>query len=187
VAGLGAGVVVGGALGVVVGVGCAVAVRVGVPLLETSSARRRREHIERQAPLLVDLVAACLASGATLDASVRAAAAAVGAPAADLVVPALEAMRLGAETDRAWSEVASCPPLAGFARAVVRAVDTGAPLAEVLPRLADRARARRRASAETRVRSAGVRLTAPLGVAFLPAFVLLGVVPVIAAWVGVLV
>jgi hypothetical protein len=39
---------------------------------------------------------------------------------------------------------------------------------------------------EARVRSAGVRLTAPLGLAFLPAFVLLGVVPVVAAWVTAL-
>jgi Flp pilus assembly protein TadB len=186
VAGLGAGVLVGGLLGAAVGLGCAVAVRVGLPLLETGAQRSRREAVERQAPLLLDLVAACLASGAPLDASVRAAAMAVGAPVADLVIPALEAVRLGAEADRAWATVGQCPPLAGFARAVVRAVESGAPLSDVLPRLADRARSSRRATAETRVRAAGVRLTAPLGLAFLPAFVLLGVVPVVAAWVGAL-
>ena len=184
VAGVGAGLVVGGPAGLVVGAVAALAVRLTLPLLETRSGRARREAIDRQAPLVIDLTAACLASGAPLDASVVAAAVAVGPPVADLLLPAVEAMRLGAETTRAWSEVASQPALAGFVRAIVRAVDSGAPLADVLPRLADRARAARRAAAEARVRAAGVRLTAPLGLAFLPAFGLLGVVPVVAAWVG---
>jgi pilus assembly protein TadC len=184
VAGLAASVLVGGWAGVALGVVVLVAVRSGLPLLETSAARTRREAIERQAPLVIDLVAACLASGAPLDSSLVSAARAVGAPTSDIVLAAVEAMRLGADVERAWSEAASHPALAGVARAVVRAADSGAPLAEVLPRLADRARAARRATAEARVRAAGVRLTAPLGLAFLPAFVLLGVVPVVAAWVS---
>jgi len=186
VAGLGTAVLLGGWAGAALGVVVTVAVRSGLPLLESSSARTRREAIERQAPLLIDLVAACLASGAPLDASLVSAARAVGAPTSEIVRAAVEAMRLGADVERAWSDAAAHSALAALARAMVRGVDSGAPLAEVLPRLADRARAARRATVEARVRSAGVRLTAPLGLAFLPAFVLLGVVPVVAAWVTAL-
>ena len=186
VAGLGTAVLVGGWPGAALGVMVAVAVRSGLPHLESSSARSRREAIERQAPLLIDLVAACLASGASLDASLVSAARAVGAPTSEIVRAAVDAMRLGADVERAWSDAAGHPALAALARAMVRGIDSGAPLAEVLPRLADRARAVRRATVEARVRSAGVRLTAPLGLAFLPAFVLLGVVPVVAAWVTAL-
>lgn len=179
--------VLGGPTGVLVGTVAGAAVLAAIARLEPGYARREREELERSAPLVLDLVAACLASGATLDASMLAAASAVGGPAERLLGAAVTAGRLGAPAPDAWREVAARAPLAGLARAVVRAHDSGAPLAEVLPRLAAQARATRRSAAETRVRTAGVRLTGPLGVAFLPAFVLLGVVPVVASWVGALV
>jgi hypothetical protein len=69
---------------------------------------------------------------------------------------------------------------------VARSQQTGAPLSTLLPRVAEQARAAHRVRAEARIRTAAVRLTAPLGVAFLPAFVLLGVVPVVASWAGLL-
>ena len=62
-----------------------------------------------------------------------------------------------------------------------RSADSGAALATLLPRVAADLRERRRSTVEIAVRGVGVRLTAPLGLAFLPAFVLLGVVPVVAA------
>ncbi len=184
--GIGTAVVVGGAAGVATGAVAAVVTAAVLGRLEPRSRRRARAGVERTAPLALDLVAACLASGAPLDASIAAAAAAVGGPTGSLLLGALAAARLGAPPSTAWREVAGEPALAGLARAVVRAHDTGAPLGDVLPRLATSARSARRAAAEARVRTAAVRLTAPLGLAFLPAFVLLGVVPVVASWVGAL-
>lgn len=186
VVGAGTAVVVGGIAGAASGAVAAVVTAVVLARLEPRARRRAREQVERTAPLALDLVAACLASGAPLDASVAAAAAAVGGPTGSLLLGAVSASRLGAAPSTAWREVAGEPVLAGLARAVVRAHDTGAPLGDVLPRLASSARSARRAAAEARVRTAAVRLTAPLGLAFLPAFVLLGVVPVVASWVGAL-
>lgn len=182
--GVGSALLVGGPAGVAAGALVASAVWVVVGRLEPSARRHRREALERQAPLVVDLVAACLASGATVDASVRAAARATGDPAASLLQQAVDAAALGSPVSDAWRRAAEEDPLAGLAHAIVRSVDTGAPLADVLPRLAARARSRRAARTEAHVRTAAVRLTGPLGLAFLPAFVLLGVVPVVAAWVG---
>jgi hypothetical protein len=50
-------------------------------------------------------------------------------------------------------------------------------MADGLALLAGDLRRRRRAAAEQRARSVGVRAAAPLGLCFLPAFVLIGVVP----------
>ena len=175
---------VGGAAGAVAGIVGAGLARVVLGRLEPADRRRHREALERQAPLVVDLVAACLASGASLERSLDVASAAVGAPAADLLSRATASLRLGADPRVVWADLARHDPLAPMARAVARSQQTGAPVSALLPRVADQARAAHRARAEARIRTAAVRLTAPLGVAFLPAFVLLGVVPVVASWVG---
>lgn len=185
-AGIGTAVVVGGLPGAALGVVVAVAVTVVLARLEPGASRRRRVALERQAPLVVDLVAACLASGAPLDRSLEVAAAAVGTPTSDILGRATASLRLGADPAAVWAEVASHEPLSGLARAVARSQQSGAPLSALLPRAAEQARAAHRVRAEARIRTAAVRLTAPLGLAFLPAFVLLGVVPVVASWVGTL-
>ena len=51
---------------------------------------------------------------------------------------------------------------------------------------ADELREQRRASARERARSVGVKTAAPLGLCFLPAFVLIGIVPtIISAFQGI--
>ena len=183
-AGVATAALLGGTGGVLVGAVVAAATFVGLGRLEPRDRRAQREALERQAPLVVDLVAACLASGAPLERSLDVASAAVGSPAAEVLTRATTALRLGGDPHAVWAEVARHEPLAAMARAVARSQQTGAPLATLLPRVADQARAAHRTAAEARIRTAAVRLTAPLGVAFLPAFVLLGVVPVVASWVG---
>ncbi|WP_052914377.1 type II secretion system F family protein [Protofrankia coriariae] len=69
--------------------------------------------------------------------------------------------------------------IAAFARALHRSEESGARLAAALGRLADQTRARRQERALTAARRAGVTAVAPLGLCFLPAFVALGVVPVV--------
>jgi len=182
--GVGVAVLVGGWAGVLLGCCGAGALLLVVPRLESRSQARRREALEHQAPLVVDLVAACLASGAPLLDAVEAAGAAVGPPASVVLTDASTAMRLGADPRQVWAAVGEAECLDGLARAVRRSHDTGAPLAGLLPRAAAAARGRSRTRAQARVRTAAVRLTAPLGLAFLPSFVLLGVVPVVASWVG---
>ena len=86
-----------------------------------------------------------------------------------------------------WADTGRDPALGPLARAVVRALDTGAPLAESLTHLADDLRAERRASVDETARRVAVRSAGPLGLCFLPAFVLVGIVPtIIGAFRGVL-
>jgi pilus assembly protein TadC len=69
---------------------------------------------------------------------------------------------------------------------MARSLDTGAPAAEALTRLADDLRRERRTLADQAARSVGVRAAAPLGLCFLPAFVLVGIVPSIVSAFGAL-
>ena len=67
---------------------------------------------------------------------------------------------------------------------MARAGEGGAPVAAAVARLAAEAREQARGRGVRRAERAGVLAVAPLGLCFLPAFVLLGVVPVVAGLVG---
>lgn len=179
--GAGLALVVGGLLGAVLGAAAIVGVLRIVPRLESRSTRSRRARLAAQAPEVLDLLAACLTSGAPVQAAVAATADAVDEPCRTLLRQVAARLRLGAEAEVAWRAVALEPPLAPLAAAAERSARTGATLAAGLPVVAADLRARRRADVEAAARTVGVRLTAPLGLLFLPAFVLLGVVPVVAS------
>jgi len=65
-----------------------------------------------------------------------------------------------------------------------RASLSGASPAPMLDALAVDQRERQRLAGEAAARRAGVAMVAPLGLCFLPAFVLLGVVPLVAGLLG---
>jgi tight adherence protein C len=72
-------------------------------------------------------------------------------------------------------------PARAIVHAIVATEQDGAPMGTVLSRLADDARRQRRHDLEAAVRRLPVRLTFPLVCCSLPAFVLLTVVPLVAA------
>jgi pilus assembly protein TadC len=90
--------------------------------------------------------------------------------------------RLGAEARRAWDGVPR--ELTGLGRALVRAGESGAAVVPALRSLAADSRAAQRLASEAAVRRAGIWVLAPLGLCFLPAFVCLGVVPLVLGIAG---
>ncbi|PSK61713.1 hypothetical protein B0E53_06380 [Micromonospora sp. MH33] len=70
------------------------------------------------------------------------------------------------------------------AASATRSSSSGAALAGALTRLADDLRSDRSTAAEAAARRAGVLIVLPLGLCFLPAFILAGLVPVIVAVLG---
>ncbi len=69
---------------------------------------------------------------------------------------------------------------------MVRAIESGASVSDALQRLAEDLHASARLEAETKARAVGVRAAAPLGLCLLPAFVLIGVVPLVGSAVAAL-
>jgi hypothetical protein len=79
-----------------------------------------------------------------------------------------------------WRELAGHPQLRPLGRAMARAHQSGASVRDSIAGLADELTAQSRATTEALARSVEVRAAAPLGVCFLPAFLALGVVPMVA-------
>jgi len=178
-AGIGVGLVVGGAWGVAGGVAIALGGPYVIARMEPRARRHRREALERQASGAADLLAACLASGAPVTHAVNAVAEALGPPIAEPLRGVVASLELGADPVEAWRALADEPGLGALGRAVARSAESGAPLATLLPGIADDVRRADRVRAETAARAAGVRAVAPLAACFLPAFLLLGVVPIV--------
>ncbi|MET8142006.1 type II secretion system F family protein [Sphaerisporangium sp. NPDC005288] len=175
---------VGGVPGVVCGVGAGVLTLVIGHRAEPREARRRRARITADLPFAVDLMVACLRAGRPVSAAVQTAANAIGGPLGERLAWVNGQLRLGARPEDAWSALEKDRPLAAMARGMVRAALSGAPVADVLSRLADDARQDARAASSAAARRVGVQAVAPLGLCFLPAFVLVGVIPVVAGLAG---
>jgi Type II secretion system (T2SS), protein F len=129
--------------------------------------------------VVVDLLAGCLSAGVGMPDALDAAAVASGdgmrAPCHAVAV----GLRSGMPAPQAWHGWLADPWLAPVARTAVRTAATGAAAAADLRRTATRLRAKRRAAARRRMSQATVWLVVPLGLCFLPAFVLVAVVPLV--------
>jgi Flp pilus assembly protein TadB len=186
-AGLGAvmvAVVLGGWFGLLAGAAVGIALDRGLRRLPSPALRARHLAASAELPLAADLLAVALRGGAPVDRAAAAVAEALPGPLADPLARVARVLRLGGTPAEAWAQL---PPVAGadrLARAAVRSAEHGSALAGALSRLADDLRADRAVVVEAAARRAGVLLALPLGLCFLPAFVLAGLAPVIIAILG---
>lgn len=171
---------VGGALGVILGAGLGVGAWYGLGRLEPRSVVRDRERTIGVLPLAADMVAAAIAAGCPPVVAVETVGAAIGGPLGRALTDAAAVSSVGAEPARVWARLAAEPASRPLARALAAAVTRGTSPGPALRRAAADARDAARWAGEARARSLGARAAAPLGLCFLPAFVLLGVVPIIA-------
>lgn len=147
--------------------------------------RRLRTHGERRDadPLAMavagDLLAACLRSGMPVPTAVRAVAPAAHPDAADALRATADLLALGAEPREAWEPARRCSATTELANAACRTSRSGSALAGVAEDMAGRARAAVADLAEERAQRAGVLVAGPLGLCFLPAFLCLGIAPVV--------
>lgn len=138
----------------------------------------------RQLPLAADLLAACAAAGAGPVPAAQAVGEALGGPVGERLARGAAEVRLGGEPVDVWRQLAGLPGGRALARLLERAGDAGVPAAEAAGRLAAEARAERGRAATARARRAGVMVTAPVGLCFLPAFIAVGVLPVVIGLAG---
>jgi pilus assembly protein TadC len=177
--GLAVALLVGGAFGVAAGAMAAVVTDRVVRRLEPASSRRRREDRATELPVTLDLLSVCLQAGMPLVAALETVADALPGPFSDDLHVVAGLQRLGAAPPAAWTELASDPDLAAVGRAIARSAESGSRLAAAFDRLAVDRRSALAAAGLARARTAGVVAMAPLGLCFLPAFVCLGIVPIV--------
>ncbi|WP_242675693.1 type II secretion system F family protein [Streptosporangium minutum] len=175
---------VGGVPGIVTGVVSSAVALMAVQRRESPRARRERDRVVVDLPLAADLMVACLRAGQPIVGAIDVTVEAVGGPLGERLAWVSGQLKLGAAPESAWQALAAEPPLAPLARMMSRAALSGAPVADVLTRLSDDSRHAVRAASAAAARRVGVQAVAPLGLCFLPAFVFLGIVPVVAGLAG---
>lgn len=141
----------------------------------------------RAVAFVVDLLATALAAGAPPEVAITAVASAVadyGSTAFRVAVQPLDRvgrlLQLGTDPAQAWTSAAAVPGYQPVAAAGRRCSHSGARLAGALSAAAEELRARHRGESVARAERIGVWALLPLGCCFLPAFVCIGVVPIVA-------
>jgi len=157
--------------------------------LRASAPGSPRRRAARRGVLIghAELLAAALDSGLTMAGALRA----VGDALRDRPVPdgagellaALDAvaamLALGADAETAWRAADADEDLAPLAAAARRSATGGTTLADAVREHGRQVREEARQDAARSAGRAGVAMTAPLGVCFLPAFLCLGLAPVV--------
>jgi Flp pilus assembly protein TadB len=146
--------------------------------------RRERKRAMSQLPLAADLLAAALRAGSPPELAALMVGEALAGPLGERLVRVARALRIGMNPQEAWSGLTGIPGAERIARAATRSAGSGAVLTTTLDRLSEDLRADRAARAEATAQRIGVLAVLPLGLCFLPAFFLAGVVPVAAAVFG---
>ncbi|MGW2592003.1 type II secretion system F family protein [Streptomyces sp. NPDC001515] len=151
--------------------------------VEAERAARAAESL-RQMPMAADLLAACISAGAGPREAAEAVGTSLGGPVGTRLARTAAEIRLGSDPVAAWGRFAEIPGGSALARCLERAGSTGAPAAEPVARLAETLRAERASAALARAQRAGVLITGPVGLCFLPSFLSIGVAPVVVGLAG---
>jgi pilus assembly protein TadC len=134
----------------------------------------------------LDVFAVCLSAGMAVSAAASATAGSAPQPLSGLLRRAADLLALGADPAVAWAEpdAGIDAPTRSLLRLARRSASSGAALAAAAADLAVQARHSASAAATAAAERAGVLIAGPLGLCFLPAFVCLGIVPVVAGLAG---
>lgn len=134
----------------------------------------------------LDVFAACLSSGMAVAGAARATAPSAPRPLADALERAADLLGVGTDPVTAWSRVGSPehPRVEALCRLARRSAVSGSALARAVSELADQSRADVTDAARASAERASVLIAGPLGVCYLPAFVCLGIVPVVVGLAG---
>lgn len=152
-----------------------------LPRLEQPQDRRREHHLRAQFPEAVDLLRYGLDAGLPLRTVVARVADLLPAPSCELLGRVVGHVATGHSDAQAWRAVSDDPVWGDVARDLARGVESGAAMSRLLAVTGDQARRDNAAELQRRARSVGVHSVLPLVVCYLPAFLLVGVVPIIAS------
>jgi len=140
---------------------------------------KARAAVVREFPMVLGFLASVVESGAPVRFAAQAVSEVCDAGNAACLHKVLAQCDVGFSDAEAWRTLEDDPVWGDVARELARCVDTGAAVGDVLRNAATRATKASAAIATTKARSVGVSSTLPLVACFLPAFLLVGVVPIV--------
>lgn len=159
--------------------------RAGVPVRRSRGGRPARSRDPFATASALDVLSVCLTAGMTVPAAASATAAFAPRALGALLRRAADLLAMGADPETAWKAIAgddeSCAAVARLAR---RSAFSGSALAGGAAELAEQSRQDATHAATAAAERAGVLIAGPLGLCFLPAFVCLGIAPVVAGLAG---
>jgi Flp pilus assembly protein TadB len=158
------------------------AVAAGLPWWRAHRARPRPDPLGLAGAW--DQFGACLRAGLPLDRAARAVVPVLPAAAGEALARVADLVVLGADPATAWAPALAEPTTSRLARAARRSARSGAAVADAVEAAATDLRNEATDAVEARAERAGVLVTGPLGLCFLPAFLALGIVPVVVGLAG---
>lgn len=170
-------VVLGGGWGMVLGVVAGALSWRAITRVESPGVIRRRQELERDLPVAVQLLGSCLAAGAAVGPALSSVAESMPGAVGDALGLLQRRLYWGVDPVEVWRSVGG--PLEPLGRTMARAHESGASVELAVTRLAEDLRQVSRARADARARTIEVRAAAPLGLCFLPSFVIIGVIPLV--------
>ncbi len=150
--------------------------------IPAEAASPRAQGID-DAPLMLELLATCLDAGLPLVRALELLATVATDSVSHGLTVAVAGLSIGASWQSSWHPVLHDPPLARLYGSLTFAALTGAASSSLLYAEAAQLRRSSQRAAEKRAAALGVKLVIPLGLCSLPAFICLGVVPVVLALV----
>lgn len=167
--------------GLIAGAALAPVVWRAVARLESGADRRRRAALATALPLAIELMVAALEAGQPPVLALGVVADATAPPLGPELATVASRLAVSADPQTIWTSLAADPVLGVLGQAFGRAEGSGMPVAEVMSGVALEQRRERSARRRQHSRKIGVQAAGPLGVCFLPAFFLIGIVPMLMA------
>lgn len=159
--------------------------RLTAPARPTPASGSRRGDDPLALASSLDVFAACLHAGLTVADAATAAARSAPRVLAPVLTRAAGLLALGAEPARAWADTPGDPAaIAALLRLARQSASSGTALAQGVAELADQSRQDAADAARAASERAAVLIAGPLGLCFLPAFLCLGIVPVVVGLAG---
>ena len=147
--------------------------------VEPGRSRRRRRQLLMDVPQALELLASCLTAGLPLGAATAAVVRVCTGPVREDLSTVLSLIDLGVSESDAWRTLRGHPQLGAAAVDLARSAQWGTMLVRTLNHHAGAARQRQQAALQVAARAVGVRSVLPLMMCFLPAFLLIGIVPAV--------
>ena len=108
----------------------------------------------------------------------------MGGPIQEVFASVGHRIALGLDPAAVWRGVGEEATLAPLGAALARSFETGAAVTDTIDLLSADLREQERTGIQVRAKGVEVRAAAPLGACFLPAFVLIGIVPLVVGTFG---